>query len=89
MISKVGYDLVNVQVPLHLVDPSLASRIEWVYGNLWVVTGPLIIRSTIINVADSLRVKLPFEDEEFDYIRLNGVAFAVPENKVCRICTSA
>jgi len=29
----VGYDLVNVQVSLRLLDPTIASRIEWMHGN--------------------------------------------------------
>lgn len=29
----VGFDLVNVQVPLELLDPSIAQRITWVHGN--------------------------------------------------------
>ena len=30
----------------------------------------------------SLRQRLPFEDEEFVYVHIDGLAFAVPENKV-------
>ncbi|KAI0936751.1 hypothetical protein AcV5_004813 [Taiwanofungus camphoratus] len=58
----VGFDLVNIQIPLQTVDPSIAKRIKWVHGNF-------------------LRIKLPFEDEEFDHIHISGLAFAVPENK--------
>ncbi|KAI0079642.1 hypothetical protein K474DRAFT_1617498 [Panus rudis PR-1116 ss-1] len=59
----VGYDLVNVQLPLSLcVEPDIANRIEWVHGNL-------------------LRQKLPFDEDEFDYVHIHGLAFAVPENK--------
>ncbi|EKM61303.1 uncharacterized protein PHACADRAFT_84271 [Phanerochaete carnosa HHB-10118-sp] len=29
----VGYDLVNVQIPLFALEDSIASRIEWVHGN--------------------------------------------------------
>ncbi|KAE9398462.1 hypothetical protein BT96DRAFT_965928 [Gymnopus androsaceus JB14] len=29
----VGFDLVNVQLPLNLLDPSLEERIKWIYGN--------------------------------------------------------
>ncbi|EFI28681.1 hypothetical protein CC1G_01857 [Coprinopsis cinerea okayama7 len=32
----VGFDLVNVQVPLKLLDPSIAKRITWRHGNLYV-----------------------------------------------------
>jgi len=58
----VGYDIVNVQIPLHCLDPSIAKRIQWVYGNI-------------------LRQRLPFDDEEFDYVHINGMAFAIPELK--------
>ncbi|EPT01481.1 hypothetical protein FOMPIDRAFT_56317 [Fomitopsis schrenkii] len=58
----VGYDLMNVQIPLWVLEDDVAARIEWVHGNL-------------------LRQRLPFDDEEFDYVHINGLAFAVPENK--------
>ncbi|KAI0707807.1 hypothetical protein C8Q76DRAFT_628262 [Earliella scabrosa] len=58
----VGFDLVNVQIPLSILDPDDARRIEWVYGNI--LTGPL-----------------PFEDEEFDHVRMVQVALGIPENK--------
>ncbi|KAH8099373.1 S-adenosyl-L-methionine-dependent methyltransferase [Cristinia sonorae] len=58
----VGYDLVNVQIPLHCVESQVANRIEWVYGNI-------------------LRQRLPFEDEEFDHIHIQSMAFSVPELK--------
>lgn len=31
---KVGFDLVDIQVPLRVLDPSVARRIEWMQGNL-------------------------------------------------------
>lgn len=31
---KVGFDLVNVQMPLRYVEPSVGDRITWVHGNL-------------------------------------------------------
>lgn len=31
---KVGFDLVNVQMPLKYVEPSVGDRITWVHGNL-------------------------------------------------------
>ncbi|RDX46898.1 hypothetical protein OH76DRAFT_1406497 [Lentinus brumalis] len=58
----VGFDLVDVQVPLSILDPDDARRIEWVYGNI--LTGPL-----------------PFDDEEFDHVRITEVALGIPENK--------
>lgn len=32
--TKVGFDLVDVQIPLSLLEPAVASRIMWVHGNL-------------------------------------------------------
>ncbi|KAI0748386.1 hypothetical protein C8Q80DRAFT_1344601 [Daedaleopsis nitida] len=58
----VGFDLVDVQIPLCILEPDEASRIEWVYGNI--LTGPL-----------------PFQDEEFDHVRITEVALGIPENK--------
>ncbi|TFY59843.1 hypothetical protein EVJ58_g5519 [Rhodofomes roseus] len=58
----VGYDLMNVQIPLWALEDDIAERIEWAHGNL-------------------LRQRLPFEDEEFDFVHIHGLAFAVPENK--------
>ncbi|KAL4242566.1 hypothetical protein ABKN59_011767 [Abortiporus biennis] len=58
----VGFDLIDFQVPLEYIDPSIASRIEWVHGNF--LTGPL-----------------PFANEEFDHIHVQGIAFAVPEDE--------
>ena len=31
---QVGFDLVDVQIPLRILDEDVASRIEWVYGNM-------------------------------------------------------
>ncbi|OCH94707.1 hypothetical protein OBBRIDRAFT_769045 [Obba rivulosa] len=58
----VGFDLVNVQIPLFTLHESIASRIKWVHGNF-------------------LRTRLPFDDDEFDHIRIQGVSFGIPENK--------
>ncbi|TCD65656.1 hypothetical protein EIP91_002329 [Steccherinum ochraceum] len=58
----VGYDLVNVQIPLHCLDEDIANRIQWVHGNI-------------------LRQRLPYDDDEFDYIHVEGMAFAIPELK--------
>ncbi|KAJ3527812.1 hypothetical protein NM688_g8077 [Phlebia brevispora] len=59
----VGFDLVDIQIPLRILDPSIAKRIEWVHGNF-------------------LTHRLPFSANEFDYIHLEGIGFAVPEDKV-------
>lgn len=32
--TKVGFDLVDVQIPLSMLDPDVATRIMWVHGNL-------------------------------------------------------
>jgi hypothetical protein len=40
---QVGFDLVNVQIPLKLLDPSIAERITWVHGNLCVLVACLFI----------------------------------------------
>ena len=34
IIVQVGFDLVDVQIPLRILDEDVASRIEWVYGNM-------------------------------------------------------
>jgi hypothetical protein len=33
-------------------------------------------------VRDSLTTKLPFDDEEFDYVHIKDIARGVPESKV-------
>nr|VWO94318.1 N/A [Ganoderma boninense] len=58
----VGLDMVNMQIPLQVLEQEIAERIEWVHSNI-------------------LRNKLPFEDEEFDHVHINGIALGVPENK--------
>ncbi|KAI9570267.1 hypothetical protein HD554DRAFT_2085025 [Boletus coccyginus] len=58
----VGFDLVDVQVPLSLLEPKIASRINWVHGNF-------------------LTTKLPFDDDEFDHVRMNDLGRGIPENK--------
>lgn len=35
---QVGFDLVNIQIPPNVIDPSIAERIEWTHGNLLVST---------------------------------------------------
>ncbi|KAI0756792.1 hypothetical protein C8Q80DRAFT_1215626 [Daedaleopsis nitida] len=59
----VGLDMVNIQVPLRILDADVADRIEWVHTNV-------------------LRNKLPFEDDEFDYVHILGLALGIPENKL-------
>ncbi|CAK5264502.1 unnamed protein product [Mycena citricolor] len=61
----VGFDLVDVQIPLQLLSSeyeSIAERITWVHGNF-------------------LTNKLPFEEDEFDLIHVHGIALGVPESK--------
>jgi hypothetical protein len=35
LLAKIGFDLVNVQIPLKVMDPSIADRIQWLHGNLY------------------------------------------------------
>ncbi|KAJ7706019.1 hypothetical protein B0H17DRAFT_1035287 [Mycena rosella] len=61
----VGFDLVDVQIPIKTLPPeyvSIAERISWVHGNF-------------------LTNKLPFEDDEFDHVHIHAIAQGVPENK--------
>ncbi|OBZ79347.1 Pheromone-regulated membrane protein 10 [Grifola frondosa] len=58
----VGFDMMNIQVPLDTLERSVAERIEWVHGNL-------------------LRTKLPFDNDEFDHVHMEALAFGIPENK--------
>ncbi|KAJ7361581.1 hypothetical protein DFH08DRAFT_844607 [Mycena albidolilacea] len=61
----VGFDLVDIQIPLKTLPPeyaSIAERITWVHGNF-------------------LTNKLPFEDDEFDHVHVHAIAQGVPENK--------
>ncbi|KAJ7161421.1 hypothetical protein C8R43DRAFT_992828 [Mycena crocata] len=61
----VGFDLVDIQIPLKTLPPeyaSIAERISWVHGNF-------------------LTNKLPFEDDEFDHVHIHAIAHGVPENK--------
>ncbi|KAJ7925937.1 S-adenosyl-L-methionine-dependent methyltransferase [Mycena leptocephala] len=61
----VGFDLVDIQIPLKSLPQeyaSIAERISWVHGNF-------------------LTNKLPFEDDEFDHVHIHAIAQGVPENK--------
>ncbi|KAJ7727817.1 hypothetical protein DFH07DRAFT_757514 [Mycena maculata] len=61
----VGFDLVDIQIPLKTLPQeyaSIAERISWVHGNF-------------------LTNKLPFEDDEFDHVHINAISQGVPENK--------
>ena len=81
-VLQVGYDLVDVQIPLRVLPPSISRRIKWVYGNLYVMTF-YIPRSRSSRVPyNSLTQRLPFRSNEFDFIHLEGIALAVPEDKV-------
>jgi hypothetical protein len=39
--------------------------------------------SALFNVAISLTSRLPFDDDEFDLVRMNGLAKGIPEVRVC------
>ena len=78
--SKVGFDLVNIQLPLKIVEHSIAKRIEWIHGNLCVFA--LITKRNYHRCSSSLTTKLPFEDDEFDHVHIQAIAKGVPENKV-------
>lgn len=60
----VGFDLVNVQIPLNpkLLDPSIISRITWKHGNF-------------------LTTKLPFDEDDFDFVHVRSITRGVPETK--------
>jgi hypothetical protein len=73
--------LVDVQIPLKILDPSIASRIDWKHGNLYVPSSRLF-PTTSLNIQISLTTQLPFDDDEFDHVHVHAIARAVPENKV-------
>ncbi|KAI0073415.1 S-adenosyl-L-methionine-dependent methyltransferase [Panus rudis PR-1116 ss-1] len=58
----VGFDVVDVQIPLKYVEPSIANRIQWVHGNF-------------------LTSRLPFNDNEFDFVHMQGIGSCIPEPK--------
>ncbi|KAF7311076.1 UBIQUITIN-CONJUGAT-2 domain-containing protein [Mycena chlorophos] len=61
----VGFDLMDVQIPLRSLPSeyaSIAERVTWVHGNF-------------------LTNKLPFDDDEFDHVRISNISPGVPENK--------
>lgn len=39
MFIQVGFDMAPIQIPLKCVDPSIAGRVQWVHGNLYVPCG--------------------------------------------------
>ncbi|KAG6901217.1 hypothetical protein C0995_015205 [Termitomyces sp. Mi166 len=80
-LEKVGFDLVNVQIPLKILDDSIARRIEWRHGNLYAISSRLDSGSRMIIISSSLTTKLPFEDDEFDHVHIQAIAKGVPENK--------
>ena len=45
---KVGFDVADIQICLDYVEPSLAHRIRWVHGNMYVTNTFLLgsVRST-------------------------------------------
>ena len=74
--------MVNIQIPLSTLDPDIADRIEWAHCNMYVLFNqPLYPLSPAENVP-SLRNKLPFDDDEFDHVHIQGLASGIPEIKV-------
>lgn len=89
--TKVGFDLVNIQIPPKLLEPSLRNRVEWRHGNLCVVRIYCGYDTQHMAPYHSLTTKLPFEDDEFDHVHIQAIAKGVPENKVycltlCSLC---
>lgn len=80
--SQVGYDLVDVQVDLQYVEPSVANRIEWMHGNLCVTPELLLVSRRRTDASASLTERLPFDDNEFDFVHIFGIGLSVPEDKV-------
>ena len=78
--NQIGFDLVNVQFSTRFLDPSVASRVQWKHGNLYVTNLLLDYQDNL--TAYSLTTKLPFEDDEFDHVHVSSIARGVPENKV-------
>jgi len=69
-----------VQIPLKLVEPSVADRIQWVHGNLYARVY-IPVPKTFHIVSLSLTTQLPFEEDEFDHVHIHSIARGVPENK--------
>jgi len=49
---------------------------------------PIIWCALTPNTLSSLTTKLPFEEDEFDHVRIHSIARGVPENKVVYILHS-
>lgn len=81
MFIQVGFDMAPIQIPLKCVDPSIAGRVQWVHGNLYVPCGSFSW-SLVLKFQSSLKYPWPFPDDEFDYIHVEGVGLAIPETKV-------
>lgn len=68
-----------IQPRLDFVDPSIASRLKWIHGDLCVALSRL---SRSANSFISLE-GLPFSTNRFDFVRVSGVGLGIPEDEVC------
>ena len=64
----------------------IANRIDWIHANLFVqlpLTAAFCLFRLVLTrlLRNSLEL-LPFEDGEFDFVRMKGVGMAVPEDEV-------
>lgn len=73
----------NIQPPASYLDPAISKRITWVHGNLYVNPGSKPrLRGSVSSFADwafrfchdSLTKRLPFDEDEFDYVRVKFIA---------------
>lgn len=81
--------MVNIQPPLQVLEPEMADRVEWVHTNMYVTAASALPPGVYDNSPpNSLRNKLPFDDDEFDHVHMQCVALGIPENKVSEQCCS-
>ena len=76
-----GYYLLDMQIYLKYFYPSISRRIEFRHVNLLL---PLLFDLPITLISLTLE-RLPFDDNEFDFVHLFSLAFCVPEDKVRKI----
>ena len=72
----------NIQPPASYMDPLISKRVTWVHGNLYVIQRATarVQRSRSSPTwafrfgRHSLTKRLPFEEDEFDYVRVKFIA---------------